>query len=97
MRAGIFGYPFGTDEQIAVNSAFGIGKGDNIGVVVVPQVFDIDLPQIFVGTENDIQFVNRLFFRGRNFQQPIDNRLLCRQFEFDVFKIEGNKRFGFFF
>ena len=50
--AGIVGNAFGADKHIAVHHTVGVGKGNNVGVIVVVEVFDVYPAQVFIGAED---------------------------------------------
>ncbi len=90
----IIGYAFRTDKNIAVYSLRIVGKCDDVGVVVVLQVFDVDLPQVLVGGKNVGKFKNRFVFLPGNIQQPLHKFFLFGQVEGHVLKVKRHECFG---
>lgn len=53
-------YPIDTNKDVAFQgiSIISIVKGYNIGVIVMIQIFNIYLFEIFIGTEDVVQFID---------------------------------------
>jgi hypothetical protein len=94
---GVIGYAFGADKEIAFKSVgkIGIIEGDDIGIIVVIEVFDIDLPEVFIGAEDVGNFVNGLAFGFGDIEQPGAYGVRLREIKGDIFKMKFDVFVGF--
>lgn len=91
---GIVSYALGADENIAMYRIVGVREGDYIGVVIVVEVFHIDVAQVFVGAKNVIDLYKRLVFGSCYCQKPVAQSGWVGQIERNVFEMERNGRIG---
>lgn len=83
---GILFYPINTDKDVGLQVVvFFIGKGNNVGIGVVIQVFYIYLKEIFITTENVVDTIDVFAFSECYFFQPASYFILIIQMEYDFF------------
>ena len=71
VKGSVFPHGVNGDKQISGQSrTLAIIKGNDISVIIVSQIFNVDIQQIFIGTKYNANVANLAVFRDGNIFKP---------------------------